>query len=252
MHNNGDKIYWEIASELLGMSCIGYGATGTTIKGNTGTTGAPFVDRYTDMDDDADVVCVFGGTNDFGLSSSLGTINDEPDKNATFYSALKYLLIGLYAKYPNARFIFCTPTPRFEIASVASSTDLSIARKHKLTQTTDTGLWYYYDSEKQDWVEDTAYNNAIASGEDVENYDHSYLAQRLKNNKGTSFAEYVDAIRSVCALYSVPVCDFNAMSRIYPYTAKYRYDNIGDGLHPHSNQHKIMGRLLANAIREKC
>ena len=78
----------------IGGSCI------TNIEANN------FISRYSNMDD-ADIICVFGGTNDFGHHMPLGDINSTDDK--TFYGALKVLCEGLINKYPGKTIIFITP-----------------------------------------------------------------------------------------------------------------------------------------------
>ena len=66
-----------------------------------------FCNRYTSMDDDADLVTVFGGINDLLHRVPLGTMDDTD--GTTFYGALKLLCEGLINKYPNSKIIFFTP-----------------------------------------------------------------------------------------------------------------------------------------------
>ncbi len=70
-----------------------------------------FSDRIWDMDDDADLVVLFGGTNDYGHGNApLGGMSDrEP---VTFYGACHYLMNGLINKYPEARIVVMTPLHR--------------------------------------------------------------------------------------------------------------------------------------------
>ena len=70
-----------------------------------------FITRAATMDEDADVVVVFGGTNDFGHGDApLGTFADRtPD---TFYGAMHTLCCNLIAKYPEALIVFMTPLHR--------------------------------------------------------------------------------------------------------------------------------------------
>ncbi len=70
-----------------------------------------FCQRFSEMDNDADVVAVFGGTNDFGHGDAdFGEFSDTtPD---TFYGALHYLYTGLRKKYPNAFIFVITPLHR--------------------------------------------------------------------------------------------------------------------------------------------
>ena len=72
-----------------------------------------FCDRADRMDPDADIIVVFGGTNDFGHgNASLGTMDDRSD--LTFYGALHVLFRKLREKYPLAEIIVCTPLHRLD------------------------------------------------------------------------------------------------------------------------------------------
>ena len=97
--------------------CIvrGYGIGGTRIAprlmperpGEEGF-GQYFGTRVEKMDPDADVIVVFGGTNDFGHGDvPLGTIADRD--NTTFYGALHVLYRQLWEKYPTATIVVMTP-----------------------------------------------------------------------------------------------------------------------------------------------
>lgn len=84
-----------------------YGINGTTLANRQGTPeneeqeflfSHSFCQRFQEMDDDADAVVVFGGTNDHSAGEApLGTFEDRtPD---TFYGACHYLFRGLLLKY---------------------------------------------------------------------------------------------------------------------------------------------------------
>ena len=63
------------------------------------------------MDADADVIVVFGGTNDFGHGDApIGCMSDRED--TTFYGGLHALYTALIEKYPAARIVVLTPTHR--------------------------------------------------------------------------------------------------------------------------------------------
>ena len=66
-----------------------------------------FCNRYTNMDNEADLVTVLGGINDLLHKVPLGTMDDTD--GTTFYGALKLLCEGLINKYPNSKIIFFTP-----------------------------------------------------------------------------------------------------------------------------------------------
>ena len=67
--------------------------------------------RYTSMLE-ADLIIVFGGTNDWGLqwSNDVGTFADRTQ--TTFYGALHYTFSGLIAKYPTTPIVIMTPMHR--------------------------------------------------------------------------------------------------------------------------------------------
>ena len=70
-----------------------------------------FCERFHEMNDDADVVVVFGGTNDYGHGSApIGGFSDRtPD---TFYGACHYLFSSLIKKYLGKQLVIMTPLHR--------------------------------------------------------------------------------------------------------------------------------------------
>ena len=68
----------------------------------------PFYTRVEQMEYNADLICVFGGTNDFGHGDApMGKLgNKTPD---TFYGALYTLSEKLLQRYPDAKIVFFTP-----------------------------------------------------------------------------------------------------------------------------------------------
>ncbi|MBE5768059.1 MAG: SGNH/GDSL hydrolase family protein [Clostridiales bacterium] len=71
-----------------------------------------FCQRMEEMDESADAVVVFGGTNDFGHGDApLGVPTDRtPD---TFWGACHYLMDNLLTRYPGKPIVFITPLHRF-------------------------------------------------------------------------------------------------------------------------------------------
>lgn len=70
-----------------------------------------FVSRVPEMPEQADLICIFGGTNDFGHGDApMGSFGCKtPD---TFYGALYTLTLDLINKYPTARIVYFTPLHR--------------------------------------------------------------------------------------------------------------------------------------------
>lgn len=68
-----------------------------------------FLERYNDMNNEADYLTIMGGVNDFQHDVPLGNYTNCIDTN-TFYGALNILIKNLIYKYPQACIIFITPT----------------------------------------------------------------------------------------------------------------------------------------------
>lgn len=110
--------YTSLIEAETGAVCRNYGISGTRIARQQDPgeeAGLPenrdFCSRIEDMDPDADIVCVFGGTNDFGHGDArLGTFEDNtPD---TFCGALNTLYSGLINRFPQAWIVILTPLHR--------------------------------------------------------------------------------------------------------------------------------------------
>ncbi len=90
---------------------VNYGYGGTKICMDDGETEARslnFSVRLLDMDDDADIVVVMGGTNDFKYNDVLmGKFGDETFY--TFYGACKILMTRLINKYHGKLIVIATP-----------------------------------------------------------------------------------------------------------------------------------------------
>lgn len=72
-----------------------------------------FCTRALEMDPDADLIVVFGGTNDFGHGDvSLGDFRDRA--NQSFYGACHTLMTELLERYPGKPIVFLTPLHRLE------------------------------------------------------------------------------------------------------------------------------------------
>ncbi len=109
--------YDTVVSRLGGFAKVrNYGIGGTRIAYNNGASVWPVWDLYfcgraAKMAPDADLIVVFGGTNDYGHgNASLGEVTDiTPD---TFRGALNWLMNFLTEAYPTAKIVFMTPMRR--------------------------------------------------------------------------------------------------------------------------------------------
>ena len=109
------KPYPTLVGEILGVRVNNYGISGSTIGGDGKTStehnilgNTPMNIRYVDMDN-ADYVLVLGGVNDYTVDRRIPLGVKGDNTNLTFYGALKILIEGLIAKYPNSRIGFITP-----------------------------------------------------------------------------------------------------------------------------------------------
>ncbi len=122
----GDSITYGAGASILdnnyvnllvreGAICRNYGIGGTRIARQQ----APkddhdyndFNSRFDKMEPDADMVFIFGGTNDYGHGDApIGNFSDRTTD--TFYGALHCLYTGLITKYTNAKIVVITPLHR--------------------------------------------------------------------------------------------------------------------------------------------
>lgn len=110
--------YWNVLKRNYGLAearC--YGISGTRIaRQQQPTVDHPrfdldFCSRVEEMDPDADLIVVFGGTNDFGHGDApFGEMSDRTVD--TFYGACHVLMRSLIEKYPTSTIVIMTPLHR--------------------------------------------------------------------------------------------------------------------------------------------
>ena len=105
------KSYVDYIVESTGVEVRNYGISGTMISSVPVSYGVGMSIRYADMDDDADIITVFGGTNDYGHGTvEIGSWEDTGSE--TMYGGTKTLVKGLMSKYPTSKIGFILPIPR--------------------------------------------------------------------------------------------------------------------------------------------
>ena len=113
-----DKKYVEVFARKFEPALVrNYGISGTRFARQINPTlnnprfDLDFCSRVCEMDEDADIVIVFGGTNDYGHGDApFGVFSDRtPD---TFYGACHTLMTSLINRFPNAAIVFMTPLHR--------------------------------------------------------------------------------------------------------------------------------------------
>lgn len=126
---NATKSYADVLAERYTATLTKHATSGAWISAGTGTIAIPNIlsQTYTSLPDSAnfDVITIAAGTNDRinGTDGNLGVFDDRT--TATFYGALHTLIAGLKTKYPNARMLFMSQTPRSGLRTNPSTpTDL--------------------------------------------------------------------------------------------------------------------------------
>ncbi len=108
--------FTSLIAEKYGAITRCYGIGGTRLARQTKPSDNPrhdldFPSRVAEMDPDADLIVVFGGTNDFGHGDA--PFGDFSDRTAdTFCGALHELYVSLLEKYPEAVIMVMTPLHR--------------------------------------------------------------------------------------------------------------------------------------------
>ena len=109
------KRYTDVMQRKYGIIANNYGISGTRFARQSVVTDDPFDQDYcmrvSTMDETADAVIVFGGTNDYGHGDApLGTPDDRTP--ATFYGACHYLFNELLNRYSGKPILILTPLHR--------------------------------------------------------------------------------------------------------------------------------------------
>lgn len=113
---NKENIFWKRIEKMAGAVCYGYGIGGTCIAPKQMPSEELvwkqyFSARIEQLIHDADIVIVFGGTNDFGWGDApFGNYMDRTENS--FCGAFRVLLEKLINRYPDKQIIVMTPLHR--------------------------------------------------------------------------------------------------------------------------------------------
>ena len=110
-----EKRYTEVFAKSTGADVVNLGVSGTRIARSNienDPHGEYFKLRAEKIKDDADVIVIFGGTNDFGNGwAPIGNFEDRtPD---TYYGAWHDLLTFIISNHPTATVLVLTPMHRY-------------------------------------------------------------------------------------------------------------------------------------------
>ena len=138
--------YTDVFARLTGGVALNYGISGTRIARQKVVTedlfDRDFNMRVEEMDASADVVVVFGGTNDFGHGDApLGKFTDRTEY--TFYGACHVLYRKLIEKYPDAEIVIVTPLHRLSESAEINEYGLPCAPLKKYVEAIREVAEYY-------------------------------------------------------------------------------------------------------------
>lgn len=108
--SSDSKSYPAVLARLTGAKVNNYGRSCSRITDIDAqySNVASFIDRMYSMDKSADLIIVFGGTNDFWYGDCpIGSREDSSPK--TFYGALNTMIRYFKGNFPNADIMFVTP-----------------------------------------------------------------------------------------------------------------------------------------------
>lgn len=115
--SGGEALFTEVLRKRYGLTeARNYGIGGTRIAPKKNPSENPihdqdFCSRVEQMEEDADIVVVFGGTNDYGHGDA--PFGDVSDRNSdTFCGACHVLFQSLKRRFPQSRILVLTPLHR--------------------------------------------------------------------------------------------------------------------------------------------
>ena len=108
-----DQGWLAMIAKRNNMTYVNYGVNGIFMTNRLSGDSIGVVDRFMSMDDDADYIIVFAGTNDADKSYTIMGEDSSTDPSE-FKGALNVICSGLLTKYPKGKIMFITPYRRNE------------------------------------------------------------------------------------------------------------------------------------------
>ncbi len=130
---NPENRFVDRIAKQTGAICKNFGISGTriakqTVPSENSNWDKDFISRVPELDGDADIVVVFGGTNDWGHGDAkLGSFDNRDPY--TFYGGLHTLYTMLIEKYPASQIVILTPLHRNNELEYVSREDMPQANK---------------------------------------------------------------------------------------------------------------------------
>ncbi|MFB9897808.1 SGNH/GDSL hydrolase family protein [Hallella seregens] len=206
-------LYTTAFSALTGCKVLNYGRNGSHLAKNVLSDTANAMEaRVGSMADDADMVVVFGGTNDFGHASGINSgfggtppfgsfVDGANDGRLTFCAGVHRLCRNLRAKYGNRPVAIMTPLH---------------------------------------------HGTTLDTREYVVDGDGS-LHEGANADSGKTFREYVDMIKEIAAYWSIPVMDAYSESGLNPICDASKFS---DGLHLNQSGADILAKWMVGKTEQ--
>lgn len=172
--------------ELTGAIVNNYGVSGSKVSDITGDDVPSFVDRYENMND-ADLVIIFGGTNDYWhAATDIGTTGSMDV--STFIGALNTIISDLVAKTPITQLVYIFPYQQY-FGGSNSRVDKGHGTLEEFRDAAKKVCEYYsvpfldlFKNAGFDVIDSEVQRLALmADGLHPNKYGHTYLAKRIKN-----------------------------------------------------------------------
>lgn len=135
-----NHVYWKRVEQETQAECYGYGIGGTRIAPQRSLSENPqhdlyFNSRVDSMIEDADIIIVFGGTNDYGHGdAAFGRESDRQEDS--FCGAFCVLMEHLLERYPQAQIVVMTPLHRCSEAQMGYN-EIGVRRDFSLEDYVD-------------------------------------------------------------------------------------------------------------------
>ena len=117
------KHYFDYIAEKTGIKTVNLGVSGTGYMRRKDINRA-FYQRVSDIQEDADVITIFGSGNDLSSDQTLGTVTDTGTD--TICGCINATIDAIYERIPLARLGIVTPTPW--VGSMPSKTTCGMAK----------------------------------------------------------------------------------------------------------------------------
>ncbi len=78
----------------------------------------------------------------------------------------------------------------------------------------------------------------------------AYTYDNVPNGVGATLEDYVNAVKDVCAKYSIPVIDLYTLFDLDVTDTSVRSEYMPDGLHPNADGHQILADIIAKELKK--